>query len=254
VKPLVNILIATVLISAVAVSCGKNGDTKKTADEPTTAAEYLKRAKGNFLDKNKAIRDLNEAIELDDGLIEAYEMRAEMYEGRYTATERTKYARRAIADYGKLIELEPEAARAAVRLRKRGWLKMQLEEYDEAIADFRASVDKDARKPKTYEYLAEAYRGNDDLDNAVKAYGYAIKYDRKEASLYKSRARAYFDLGQTEKALADLGKVIEIQPDYEAYAARAQIYRELGRPQEALDDYEKARSLNPEAGEGGTIW
>ncbi len=253
VKPFVRILIALLVASAVAVSCGKK-DKGGDADTPKTAADYLKRAKQHFLDKDKAIKDLDKAIELDEDLAEAYEMRAEMYENRYGKTSRSKDAKRAIADYDTLMELEPASPKAAERLRKRGWLKNQLEDYDDAIADFTASLKKEKRASKTYEYLAESYLGKDDLENAAKLYGHAIKYDRNNATLYKRRARVYFEMENYEKSIAHLGKVIELQPDAEAYGARAQLYREIGEPQKALDDYEKARTLDPSIGEGGTVW
>lgn len=252
-KPLARVLIVVLLAAAVAVSCGKK-DKGDDAKEPETAEEYLKRAKDSFLRKGKAIKDLNKAIKLDDTLAEAYERRAEMFEDLHRTTEKEKYARRAIADYDKLMELEPKGAKAAERLRKRGSLKIDLEEYDDAIADLKASIKKDKRESRTHEYLAEAYLGKEEPKEAVNAYTFAIKYDPNDATLYKSRARVFFDMEDHEKAIADLTKVIELQPDFEAYGARAQLYRELGEPQKALDDYEKARALNPALDADDTIW
>jgi len=253
VTPLARLLIVVLLAAAVAVSCGKKnkGDDAK---EPETAEEYLERARGSFLDKGKTIKDLNKAIELDDTLAEAYERRAEMFEDLHRTTEKEKYARRAIADYDKLMDLEPKSPKAAERLRRRGSLKIDIEEYDGAIADLKASVKKDKNASRTYEYLAEAYLGKEEPTQAVNAYTFAIKYDPNDATLYKSRARVFFDMEEHEKAIADLTKVIELQPDFEAYGARAQLYRELGQPQKALDDYEKARELNPTLDADGTVW
>lgn len=251
-RALIVLLVAGV-VAVVAVSCGKKGKDKD-ADEPKTAQEYLTRAKNNFTNPTKAINDCNKAIELDENFAPAYEFRAETYEGRFKNTQRAEHAQKAIADYDTLMRLEPNSPKAADRLCRRGSLKMQVEEYDGAIADFKASLAKRKGESRTYEYLAEAYRAKDDLETAVKAYSLAIKYDPGNAHLYSLRAEVYRALEDYDHAVADLGKVIELQPDYLAYARRAELYRELGDTGKALDDYEKAKSLNPSLDEGTTVW
>jgi len=254
VKPFYKILIALPLIVLVAASCGKKKDDKSFKDDPKTAEDYVKRATDSFLDKDKALKDLNKAIELDKDCVKAYEMRAEIYESRYNDTGRDEDAKRAIADYGKAIKLEPESPQNGERYRRRGILHKKLEEWDTAIAELRSSIKRDKYNVKTYEHLAECYVGTKDFQMAIKTYGYAIRYDSKNASLYKDRARVYFRIEDTDHAIKDLGMVIKLAPDAEAYGARAQIYREIGEPGKAIDDYEKARELDPSMREGGTVW
>jgi tetratricopeptide (TPR) repeat protein len=252
VNALARSLIALLVVCALAVSCGK--ERKANTDNPRTAADYVARATKSFLDKDNAIKDLDKAIELDDACTQAYKLRAEIYEGRYTDSHRSKDAECAIADYDALMKLEPKAAQAVERLRRRAWLKIQIEAYDEAITDLEAARAKKKNEPKTYEYLAQAYIGKDDLPEAAKYYGYAIKYDPNNASLYKQRARVYYSMDKKEKAIPDLEHVTQMQPDVEAYHALAQILLELGRNLEAFDYYEKARELDPTIEDGSVIW
>lgn len=245
-------LIALLVVCAVAASCGKHRGPNP--DDPKTAADYVARANRSFLDKDRAIKDLDKAVELDDTCAEAYKLRAELYEARYTSSHRDKDAEHAIADYDSLVKLEPNASNAAVRLRKRAWLKIQIEDYDEAIADLEAARAKDKTDAKTYEYLAHAYIGKDELAEAVTQYGHAIRYDSTNASLYKDRAHVHFSMGEKEKAIPDLKKVISLQPDVEAFHALGQILMELGRRLEAFDYYEKAKELDPSIEHGSFVW
>jgi tetratricopeptide (TPR) repeat protein len=252
VNALARCLVALLAVCALAVSCGK--DRKANPDDPKTPADYVARAKRSFLDKDSAIKDLDKAIELDDACTEAYKLRAEIYEGRYTDSHRSKDAEHAIADYDALLKLEPKASDTVERLRRRAWLKIQIDAYDEAIADLEAARAKKKSDAKTYEYLAQAYIGKDDLPEAAKYYGLAIKYDPNNTSLYKQRARVYYTMDQKEKAIPDLEHVTSLQPDVEAYHALAQILLELNRNLEAFDYYEKARALDPSIEDGSVIW
>jgi len=239
------------LVTALAASCGKKGPKTQA---PDSAEAYLKRAKGHFTDTDAAIKDAGKAIALDEHYLAAYEFRAEMYEVRYRKTKRPNDVARALADYDKLVALESDGPKTGEWLGKRGWLKLRAGNYDGAIADLKASLDKDRHNPRTYRRLARAYLAKNDHANAAKACSYAIKYDPNDASLYVTRSEIYYAMKKYEEAIADLGKVIELQPDYLAYARRAELYREIGQPQKAIDDYEKARSLNPEFEAGGTVW
>lgn len=240
VRPFLSILVVALLMAAVAVSCGK-----KKPEGPQTAEDYVKRAQASFLDPDKAIRDLDKAIELDDAFVPAYEQRAELYETRYHKTNRAKDAQQAIRDYGKMLALEPESPKTAEWLRKRGWFKLQLKRYDAAIADLNRSIEMDDGESRSYQYLGEAYRAKGDLERAAESYTDAIACDRNDVSLYMSRCEIHHALKDYPKVVLDLTKVIEIQPTAQAYIRRAEIYRELGEPHKALDDIEKAKKLDP---------
>jgi len=253
VRPVTKTLLLLLVAVVALASCGKDKGTSTSKKDQEVEA-HLKAARANFLDHDRAIAELDKAIELDETCVEAYEQRAEIYEAGFGDSGRSKDAAKAIADYDTLMKLEPKSTKAAERLRKRAWLKAELGQYDEAIADLNASRKRDQYNWRTYEQLAKAYIGNKDLESAIKAYSLAIKCDRNNASLYKSRAHVYFDLGDKQKAIPDLKKVTDLQPDLEAYAELAWIYSDLGDPHTALDYYNKARELDPDFERKLTRW
>jgi len=61
---------------------------------------------------------------------------------------------------------------------------------------------------------------------------------------YFNRALAYAQTGQFDQALADLSKVIEIDPRYAtAFCLRGQVYAQLGDREKAIFDLEQALEL-----------
>lgn len=63
---------------------------------------------------------------------------------------------------------------------------------------------------------------------------------------YSNRGVAYGELGETQKAIADLDKAILINPNFaEAYYNRGVVYNELGENQKAIADYNQAIRINP---------
>ena len=73
----------------------------------------------------------------------------------------------------------------------------------------------------------------------------AIAADPNEATGYESRASFRAGIYDYRGAIADLGKVIEIEPTIDVYLRRAGLYRAIGEDAKALADIETARALDP---------
>jgi tetratricopeptide (TPR) repeat protein len=65
-------------------------------------------------------------------------------------------------------------------------------------------------------------------------------------------SRAYFDrhffwmkLGDPQRALDDLNKVIEIEPEPVSFIMRGEVYRSLGEYEKAVVDYARAEAIDP---------
>jgi tetratricopeptide (TPR) repeat protein len=63
---------------------------------------------------------------------------------------------------------------------------------------------------------------------------------------YFGRHFAWMDLGEPRKALEDMNKVVELNPDPIAYFSRAEVFRHLGEYEAALDDFERSERMIPE--------
>ena len=93
----------------------------------------------------------------------------------------------------------------------------------------------------------QAPSSEDRLAEAVRHYDAAIGMNDADASAFSSRGLAHQLLGDREKALADYGRAIELQPTMvEHYVNRAKLLGLMKRWDEVLDDLKKAASLDPE--------
>jgi tetratricopeptide (TPR) repeat protein len=62
---------------------------------------------------------------------------------------------------------------------------------------------------------------------------------------YFSRHFAWMDLGQPQRALDDLNKVIELAPEPVAFIMRGEVYRFLREYEKAVVDYAHAEAMDP---------
>jgi tetratricopeptide (TPR) repeat protein len=67
---------------------------------------------------------------------------------------------------------------------------------------------------------------------------------------YYSRFQAFSDLGENDKALADINKVLELDPNHGGYSSRAIFFHNIGNYERAIEDSTFARGLDNEAWEG----
>jgi tetratricopeptide (TPR) repeat protein len=72
----------------------------------------------------------------------------------------------------------------------------------------------------------------------------ATQRDFPEA--WNKRATLYFMMGRLDESLADIKKVLELEPrHFGALSGRGMIYQRLGKNAEALAAYKEALSMNP---------
>lgn len=72
-----------------------------------------------------------------------------------------------------------------------------------------------------------------------------IAEDPANSNAYVDRHFAWLELGQIERALEDLNKSIQLQPNMFNLTARGEIYRIAGEIEEALSDFLQAEALDP---------
>lgn len=155
---------------------------------------------------DKALKDFNEAIKVDDTYISPYFFRGAMY------TLRKQYEK-AIADYDMVAnccqseELQSEFREVYPR---RGEVLLGLGRYSNAFADFNKAI----------------------------GFGVLPGYSH----LY--RGSIYAQWGKYEEAMSDFNKCIELEPERPyAYTNRGALYSILGEKQKAEEDFKKAGSI-----------
>jgi tetratricopeptide (TPR) repeat protein len=96
------------------------------------------------------------------------------------------------------------------------------------------------------EYFDQAFDSKDDQET-VKFLSLAIEAHPWFVEAYYNRGVVFQNIGETEKALADFNRVLELDHEnLSAYNNRGAIYRVLKEYDKALADYSEAIALNPE--------
>ncbi|KAF0125496.1 MAG: hypothetical protein FD189_2072 [Elusimicrobia bacterium] len=203
-------------------SCVKKGYASKAPEERieynTKAIEYWRYRDGN---KNKAIA----------------------YHNRGFAYGELKQYDKAIADFDKAIELNPEDVH--VDYRNRGVAYRKLKQYDKAIADYDKAIELNPKDADTYHNRGFAYDELKQYDKAIADYNKAIELNPEYADAYFNRGFAYDELKQYDKAIADYDKAIKLNPEYAyAYNNRGYTYLWLKKCDKAQTDFKKANKLD----------
>lgn len=137
------------------------------------------------------------------------EQRNDLFRARGIARHELRDTERAIDDYNRAIELDPEDSYA---LYNRGLLYLEGDQTQFAIEDFTRSL--------------------------------ALRPDNKEG--YQNRSEAYLRRGAFADAIADLTRVLAVDPnDERALAARSRAYSFANDIDHARQDLARLRRINP---------
>ncbi|MDZ7374719.1 MAG: tetratricopeptide repeat protein [candidate division KSB1 bacterium] len=133
--------------------------------------------------------------------------------------------------------------------------KMTQEEYEKALAQWRADSARLARQQQEAQLLAEAKRnyneGNallkkGDYEAAIEKYKRALELDSTMAKAWYGIGLANRNLRRSEEAIAAYRKAIQLDPKYgDAIFALGKLLSDLDRSQEALKVYQDAVQADP---------
>ena len=159
---------------------------------------------------NKKINYFTKALELDPRLAAAYEKRGIYYyfQGKYD---------RVIEDFTHFVRLVPDKADAYKML---GMGYLEIGNYPKAIVNFDKAIHLEPDMSAAYGYRAEAFRLNGQLSEAIEDSSKAIMLGENLqvlSDVYRTRAKAYQDLGEETSATADFKRAVEIDPRYFLY-------------------------------------
>jgi tetratricopeptide (TPR) repeat protein len=240
-----------------------------------------------------AVSDYDRAIELEPRNPEYYRMRGQAH------SERKDY-RRSIADKTAVIELSAEPRAANYLLRAIEYER--AEQYDKAIADYQKALEIDPDDSYARRFLAglggtppesaslppgpcsgevattshhDRIKGCTDLIESGTYSGWTLKtaycnrayaltelgeYDRVVADsdallkinenascAYQNRGRAWYYKKDLDRAIADYTRAIEIEPKFlEAFASRGTAYHDRFEFDLAVADYDTALRIEPD--------
>ncbi|MBI2900173.1 MAG: tetratricopeptide repeat protein, partial [Planctomycetes bacterium] len=193
------------------------------------------RAEEAALERDAAIADYTQAIEIDPRNLFAYNNRgvARSVQGRIDD---------AIADYTKAIEIDP---RDTTAYHNRGKARTDKADLDGAIRDFTKAIEIDPRDAAAFYNRGTTYEKKGDLDAAIADHTKAIEIDPRYVHAYNNRGLARAAKRDLNGAIADFTKAIEIDPrDAAAFYNRGATYKEKGDLDAAIADYTKAVDLN----------
>ena len=169
---------------------------------------------------------------------------AKIYFNRGLKHQNQNEYEKAIADYNKAIELNPNYVYA---YGNRGISYKNLGKYELAIADYNKAIELNPKYGNAYNNRGVSYQNLEKYELAIADYNKAIELNPKHANAYNNRGNSYKNLGKYELAIADYNKAIELNSnDATAYNNRGVSYQNLEKYELAIADYNKAIELDPD--------
>lgn len=165
----------------------------------------------------------------------------------------------AIAELGKALEMslaeskpEPlsDVTCPANLYYLRGMYKLGAQRVDDAIVDFKKSVEYDPKRALAYRALGLAYTTRGDWKRALENYSIALTLLPRTHEFYEPclvlRAELYQKTGQLDRAVVDYTKLITMHGEStDGYTLRAACYAKLHKFDLALKDYSTLIRLDP---------
>lgn len=184
-KLLVFIFISSILIN---VSCREN-----------SASHYFKNGSAKYQLKNyvSAIKDFDEAININNSYTDAYYLRALCY------GTLKKYSK-ALSDFNKVIELDPNYKDAYIN---RGFYVLEKTgDYQGAIRDYNKYLELSGDEENAFALNNRGYARYklNDLESAMEDIQKSIQIDPDNSFAYKNRALIYISLDNLNLACQDL--------------------------------------------------
>lgn len=193
-------------------------------------------AKAKTGDKQAAIEQFNQAIQLNPNYAPAYYQRAD---ARFHLAD----YQGAIDDTTQAIKINPNYADA---YRRRCAAQANLKNYPASISDCTQAIRLDPSNGLTYVNRASTYYSLRENQKAIADSTQALQINPKLSLAYISRGLAREDLGDRQGAIEDYTQAIQLAPnDTRAYINRSNLYRKLGKYQEAIADANQAIKIKP---------
>ena len=167
---------------------------------------------------------------------------------RGQAYQRARDLDKALADFVRALELNPDFVKARISL---GLLYDELDRHEEAIAHYQIAIEQAPNSAGALVALGFSYTYLSNPDAAIKSFERAIEVatDEDTAHLaHQSLAAIFLDAALYQQAEAHWTKALMLQPENAlSYIDRASALRALTRRTEAIADVNRALFFLPES-------
>ncbi len=184
----------------------------------------------------------------NQGALRSYTTAMEQYpeNTRFISSRANLYLRlenyeKAVADYSDIIRITPDDMDAYAY---RGYAYSKMKELDKAKADLKLVLSKEPMNYMASLGMVIIEQQMRHETNAMTQANVLINKFSDMAEPYSIRAEIEAEAGQTELAVIDLDKAVELGPANKNYVLkRARLYLTLGKKRQARRDFEKAIEL-----------
>jgi len=195
---------------------------------------------GHALDKlfrdREALISFEEAIKIDSKNPSPYWYRAFFFQ------ERDNHLL-AIADYSRVIELDPTRRFGYTGRGQSYWKRGQL---GEALIDYNRAIEIEPNSAYAYSNRAAIKAELGKIEEAIFDFTKSIELGPQNSTAYNNRCNFFRIQKNYESALSDCNMAIEIAgSNYYALDSRGDIWRDMGNYDAAIVDYLSALSINP---------
>jgi len=216
--------------------------------DPNNAVALVHRGKmlTYISQSERALSDLNRAIQLKPTLAEAYAARGAWHRWFGQIDE-------AIKDFNQAIRLKGDDGEAillrGVAHANMGHKELALQDYDAAIARIGEALTRNERDAHQYRLRGVARTNKQEIDAALVDFDRALNLTAGDALTFNSRGSAYVQKRELDRAIADFDQAIRLSPRYFAvYNNRGDAYSRKSDHDQAIKDYTEALRLNPSFG------
>lgn len=228
--------------------------TLRPSITPTPGADfYLDRGLESLqsFDFENAYQDFSSAIAMDDGLANAYALRAEVI---WRSSDNYEDA---LEDINTSLELDPSEEFFYVT---RAIIWDLKGEYDNAISDYARAIELNPDYVYAFSHRGITYRDHGEYEKALHDFDRTIELDPADAQAYFNRGTVYHNRGEMDvfyedydaafvdfnAAIADYDSAIEKADDFmDANFAKGQVLQTLRRYDEAVQEYSTVLQIDP---------
>ena len=165
------------------------------------------------------------------------------FQARGWAQYRSGAYSRAIADYDKALDFEPDRHRIYMA---RAMAFLRVADNAAARSDIETYLSLGNSWPYAYTILGTALRNLGELEPSLAAFETALARNPDDLDALVGHASTLEHMGQDDRAIAELTVALSRNPDhYEANVTRGMAHRKLGNHAEAIADLSRGLELRP---------